>query len=88
MLPKIDNDKEVKKELKYFSNEIKKITDQKLKEKATSLYNKILFYTNVIYEVHMSPINQNIDPTDIRRNINELVAVRKELTKLVKDLNS
>jgi len=88
MLPKFDDDKTVKKELKYFSDEIDKIADESLKQKALTFYNKIKFYTNMIHEVHMSPINQNIDPTDIRRNIDNLVTVRKQLTKLIKDYRS
>ena len=88
MLPKFDDDKDVKKELKFFSQSIDTMTDENLKIKATELFSKIKFYTNTIHEVHMSPINQNIDPNDIRRNIDELMRVRYELTKLVNDYKS
>ncbi len=88
MLPKFEDDINVKKELKYFSDEIDKIVDESLKQKALTLYNRIKFYTNMIHESHMASINQNIDPTDIRQNIDELVTVRNQLSKLIKDFKS
>lgn len=88
MLPKFDNDKDVKKELKFFSQTIDTMPSGELKNRATELFNKIKFYTNMIHEVHMSPINQNIDPTDIRRNIDNLVGIRNQLNKIIKDYKS
>jgi len=85
MLPKFENDKQVKKELKYFKDAIDSMDEGSIKDKAFELYSSIKFYTNMIHEVHMSPINRRIDPTDVRRNIDELTDVRSKLNKLVND---
>ena len=85
MLPKLSENKEIKKELRIFELYTKKIDNPKLKE---SLYKDISHIKSLITEIdkiHSGYEKGAINPTlsiDMR---NELISLRKSVDKKIRD---
>ena len=85
MLPKLKNSLEFKKDLKSFQISIENIPYPNAKEKALHLLQKIMLEANILDESHNPITNNDIDPRAVRSNVENMVELRKELTKLIND---
>jgi hypothetical protein len=78
----------VKKEINKFKKEIDSITFPEAKEKGLNLLNKLSKQINIVEESHTFQIKKSVDPKKLKENAEELMNIRLELFKLIKDAKS
>lgn len=86
MLPKLQNSQKLNLELKSYYKEIAKIENTKVREKAEKIISMIKFQAALIDEGHNIYTNTNIDPRNLRKNVEKLSELRYELKKIVRDI--
>jgi hypothetical protein len=74
-----------KKEINKFKKEIENIKFVKAKEKASGLLEELIKKINIIEYNHTFQINRSVDPKKLRDDIEDLVKIRVELSKLIHD---
>lgn len=85
MLNKLQNYKNVIKDLKEFEETISSIEDTKVKQNALSLLSQLNNQLHIINETHNPVTNHSIDPRKVRENVEILSSLRSKLKKIVND---
>ena len=81
---KIKNSKKFQKDLRLYNSAIESITDESVKQQYQILLNKLIEQFKLIDAAH-DTINRDIDPTQVRDNVENSVQIRQKLNKIVKD---
>ena len=84
MLPKLSNSNKFKKEIKSYEIAIEKIENLDVKNQYMSFLSKLKQEANYVDGAHDTS-NKNIDPRKVRENIGNMMSLRLELSKLIKD---
>ena len=81
---KIQQSNKFKKDLRLYNLAIESIIDERVKQEYQSLLNKLVEQFRIIDAAH-DTVNRDIDPTQIRENVEQSILLRKKLDKLLKD---
>ena len=73
------------KEVRYFRQEINRISTASVKERAGKLLTALEMECRFITEVHNPANSKSIDPRTARDSIEKSVLLRKQLAQLIKD---
>ena len=84
---KIKDSEKFQKDLLLYKSAIESITDKSIKQKYQILLNKLVEQFKLIDAAH-DTVNRDIDPTQIRDNVERSVKIRRQLSKIVKDFKS
>jgi len=84
---KIKNSEKFQKDLCLYKSAIESITDESVKQEYQTLLNKLIEQFKLIDAAHDTG-NREIDPTQVRDNVELSVQIRQKLNKIVKDFKS
>ena len=84
---KIKSSNRFQKDLRLYKSAIESITDKNVKQEYQTLLNKLIEQFKLIDAAH-DTVNRNIDPTQVRDNVERSVQIRQKLNKIVKDFKS
>lgn len=85
MLKKLADLSRLRQDLEKFSSTIESITQEKSKKRGLELLEKLKQQIRLIDEGHNPRNNGFIDPKRLRDNIIEVIKIKKELERMVKD---
>lgn len=84
---KIKSSNRFQKDLRLYKSAIESITDKNVKQEYQTLLNKLIEQFKLIDAAH-DTVNRNIDPTQVRDNVELSIQIRQKLNKIVKDFKS
>jgi len=84
---KITNSEKYKKDLRLYKSAIESITDEQVKQEYQTLLNKLSEQFKLIDAAH-DTVNRDIDPMQVRENVENSVLIRRKLNKIVRDFKS
>ena len=84
---KIKTSKKFQKDLLMYKAAIDSITDESEKQEYQTLLNKLIEQFKLIDAAH-DTVNRDIDPTQVRDNVERSIQIRRQLNKIVKDFKS
>ena len=73
------------KEVRYFRQEINRISTASVKERAGKLLTNLEMECRLITEAHNPANSKSIDPRTAKDSIEKTVELRRQLTQLIKD---
>ena len=85
MLPKLKDTPKFKKDLNKFRKIIESIKDPKIKDQGKLLLSDVLNQSYIIDQGHNPVANNDIDPRQLREQIEKLGDARVKLKKFIKD---
>lgn len=83
----IKNSKKIKKDLEKYKNAIDLISNKNVKQEYQILLKKLIEQFKLIDAAH-NTTNRNIDPTNVRENVEQSVLLRQRLNKIIYDLQN
>jgi len=81
---KIQQSNKFKKDLRSYNLAIESITNEHVKQEYQILLNKLVEQFRIIDAAH-DTVNRDIDPIQVRENVELSVSLRRKLDKLIKD---
>lgn len=81
---KTKDSQKIQKDLEKYKTAINLISNERIKQEYQILFNKLAEQFKLIDAAH-DTINKDIDPTQVRENVEQSILIRKKLDKLVKD---
>lgn len=84
---KTKHSKKIQKDLQKYKNAIALISNESAKQEYQILLNKLVEQFKIIDAAH-DTVNRNIDPTQVRDNVELSIQIRQKLNKIVKDFKS
>lgn len=81
---KIKSSNMFQKDLRLYKSAIESITDKNVKQEYQLLLNNLVEQFRIIDAAH-DTVNRDIDPTQVRENVEQSILLRKKLNKLIKD---
>lgn len=88
MFPKLSKNSKYKIDLEKYASAIDKIQDIKIKRKFYNLLQDFRKNCELIDSAHNYYNNGKIDPRNIRNNVSHMLDQRKQLEKMLKDLDN
>lgn len=85
MLTKLENYNKFKKEIQTYQVAVDKIQDENRKKYYSLLLAELKLQSRIIDEAHNPLTNKSIDPRQIRENVEKIMSIRQQLSKVVKD---
>lgn len=84
---KITNSEKYKKDLRLYKAAIESVTDERVKQEYQTLLNKLSEQFKLIDAAH-DTVNKDIDPVQVRENVENSVQLRRRLDKIIRDFKS
>lgn len=88
MLKKLSQSEVAQKEIKKLKKSIERIDNPDAKKLGFELINKLNSQANLIDHYHTPLAVKDLSTKRIKENVEELVSIRQQLAKLIKDANS
>ena len=82
---KTKDSQKIQKDLQKYKTAIASIADEQTKQEYQTIFNKLTEQFKLIDAAH-DAINRDIDPAQVRENVEQSILLRKKLDRMLKDL--